>query len=306
MENTPTLRELPSWRSGDNLDALWGFLEQSQAVPTEQRVAVFDNDGTLWCERPTYNQVSFVIWFVEQRMKNDRGRQLLDDLQTLLQSGSNLLKGLNAQNIVQAVNHLFEGLQPHEFADLARAFAERWRHPDHGELRALRYQPMLELIAALRRRDFTVFLVTGGGTDFVRALAPSLYDIEPERVVGTLVDYRYDAQNKTLTRGQQLLGAPDEGVEKVVRIQQMLGRRPIFAAGNSAGDGPLLDYTQASDGPALSILIDHDDAEREYAYKSVAASIRDDRDIVEVGRESGWRIISMREDWASVFASDPS
>ncbi|MCB9389630.1 MAG: haloacid dehalogenase-like hydrolase [Acidimicrobiia bacterium] len=161
MENTPTLRELPSWRSGDNLDALWGFLEQSQAVPTEQRVAVFDNDGTLWCERPTYNQVSFVIWFVEQRMKNDRGRQLLDDLQTLLQSGSNLLKGLNAQNIVQAVNHLFEGLQPHEFADLARAFAERWRHPDHGELRALRYQPMLELIAALRRRDFTVFLVTG-------------------------------------------------------------------------------------------------------------------------------------------------
>ena len=282
--------------------AITEFLEASAGVPEIDRVAVFDNDGTLWCERPSYVQKLFVEWSVSERVERDRGYIP----PALLSSLSGLSIGDLAPGVVAAaINDVFAGLRPEEFAAVVTRFRRAWRHDDLGvSLLGLRYAPMLELVEALRRRAFDVFIVTGGGADFVRALAHELYGVPPDRVVGSLVGYEFNGVD--LVRGTELVGPPNEGAEKVSRIQTMLGRRPIFAAGNSAGDTEMLQYALGSGTPALAVLIDHDDDEREYAYRSVAASLSDGRDIAEMGRAGGWTVVSMRHDWSTVFAHDES
>ena len=164
---------------------------------------------------------------------------------------------------------------------------------------------MLDLVEALRALDFDVFVVSGGGTEFVRAISRDFYDVSPDDVVGTLVTYdfaRDDAGRPHLVRGAELDGvAANEGEVKVANIQRHLGRRPIFAAGNTAGDREMLEYALAADGPTLALLVDHDDAEREYAYVAQAGTIDFEGDFVEFGRSLGWTIASIRDDWATVF-----
>jgi hypothetical protein len=166
------------------------------------------------------------------------------------------------------------------------------------------YQPMLELIDELRERDFTVCIVTGGGTEFVRAVSQSLYGVAPERVVGTLVGYdmqRRDTGEPYLVRIAASVLDANEGAAKVTNIQTALGRRPILAGGNSAGDREMLEYAAAADGPSLALLIDHDDAEREYAYESKAGTFEANEPITDTGRRLGWTVVSMADDWSRVF-----
>jgi len=166
---------------------------------------------------------------------------------------------------------------------------------------------MLELLDELRRRQFSTFLVTGAGTEFVRAVSQVLYGVAPEGVVGTLVGYEYvaDAAGPRLVRTAQLTGAVNEGPDKVVHIQQHLGRRPVFAAGNSAGDREMIEWAIAAPHPSLGMLIDHDDAVREAAYASVAGTIDSAEPIVDVARREGWMVVSMRDDWSRVFSIRP-
>jgi hypothetical protein len=165
------------------------------------------------------------------------------------------------------------------------------------------YKPMLELVEVLRARGFATFIVSGGGVEFVRAVSQQLYGVAPEGVVGSAVTYELRQLNgkPVLLRTASLLGRPNEGPEKISGIQSHLGRRPIFAAGNSAGDSDMLNYALAADGPALALLVDHDDAEREYAYASEAGSFATTENIVDVAKRSGWTIASMKTDWATVF-----
>jgi hypothetical protein len=169
----------------------------------------------------------------------------------------------------------------------------------------MRYAPMLELVAALRSHGFEVFVVSGGGTEFVRAISRDFYEVSPDDVVGTLVTYEFarDADGRpNLVRGAGLDGtAANEGEVKVANIQRHLGRRPIFAAGNTAGDREMLEYALAADGPAFALLVDHDDADREYAYVAQAGTIDFEGDLVQFGRDLGWTIASIRDDWATVF-----
>ena len=165
--------------------------------------------------------------------------------------------------------------------------------------------PTLELVVALRANEFDVFIVTGGGTEFVRAISQDFYDVAPEGVVGTLVTYRFDRDadgRPHLVREAALdASAANEGEVKVTNIQRELGRRPIFAAGNTAGDREMLEYALASDGPSLALLVDHDDGGREYSYIAQAGTVDFQGDFVEFGRDLGWTIASIRDDWATVF-----
>ena len=297
---------LPSWNDGPTKTALLDFLTASASVAVENRVAVFDNDGTLWCEKPSYVQIEFMLAELVRAVAADPALGERAEYRALLEQDTAAIGELGLERIALALVELCAGIGPDEFDERVRAFFASATHGDRAlPYRSMRYAPMLELIEALRDLDFDVFLVTGGGTEFVRAISRDFYDVSPDGVVGTLVTYEFardDDGRPRLVRGAELDGtAANEGEVKVSNIQRHLGRRPIFAAGNTAGDREMLEYALASDGPSMALLVDHDDAEREYAYVAQAGTIDFEGDVVEFGRNLGWTIASIRNDWATVF-----
>lgn len=295
---------LPSWRPGPTRDAITDFLHEVHRVPVERRVAVFDNDGTLWCEKPTYVQMEFFLDVLTTAIEESPALGDRAEYRALLHDDGDAIAELGIQRVVLSLVELTEGWTPERFDERARTFFRSALHRERQTpLESLRYQPMLELMAALRHRDFDVFLVTGGGTEFVRAISQDLYGVAPEGVVGSQVGYRLERVDgrPRLLRTAGMFGEVNEGDPKIGNLQRQLGRRPIFAAGNSAGDAAMLDYALAGDGPSLAMLVDHDDGEREYEYQSVAASFDSDEPIADVARRSGWTVVSMRSDWSTVF-----
>jgi phosphoserine phosphatase len=298
---------LPSWNDGPVRRAVIEFLDASAAVPVDQRVAVFDNDGTLWCEKPNYVQLLFMLDQLHRAAAADPSLIERPEYRALLEQDATTQAELGLAAIVVALVELCAGIEPVEFDRRVRTFFESARHPDLDvPFIALRYTPMLELIDELRARDFTVFIATGGGTEFVRAISNEFYGVDRERVVGSAVGYRVtrdEHDRPVLLRTAELFGDVNEGSAKVSNIQRALGRRPIFAAGNSPGDSDMLDYALTAPGPSMAMLLDHDDGDREYAYESRAGSFDSDGSIAAIGRLRGWNVVSMRDDWAEVFSS---
>jgi phosphoserine phosphatase len=295
---------LPSWRPGPTRDAVAWFLDEALAMPVEQRVAVLDNDGTLWCERPHPVQYEFLLRTLHDAVGADPGLGERAEYRALLDDDRAVLGELGLQRVAMALLELCAGWTADEFAGRVRDFVHGEKHPDRGvPYPRLVYQPMLELLEALRAHGFAVFVVTGGGGEFVRAVSRDLYGVAPDDVAGTLVEYHFEERGggPALVRTANALGEVNEGRARVERCQTQLGRRPVFAAGNSAGDRELLEYAYASGSPSLALLIDHDDGEREYAYASAAVTAADTEPIVEVGRREGWTVVSMRDDWSTVF-----
>jgi phosphoserine phosphatase len=226
------------------------------------------------------------------------------EYRALLAGDAAAVAELGLERIAMALVDLCTGLEPEQFdARVHRWFAAAV-HPDfemsYGHTV---YQPMIELIAAMRSMQFGVFLVTGGGTEFVRAVSRQLYGVEPEGVVGSMVTYEVTAVDGRphLVRSNTVVGEVNEGEAKVANIQMALGRRPVFAAGNSHGDAMMLDYAMAHDGPSMAMLIDHDDGEREYAYESEAGSFESTEPVTAIAERSGWTVVSMRDDWSRIF-----
>jgi hypothetical protein len=308
--NEPAEPVLPSWREGATREAVTAFLEASVEVPVEQRVACFDNDGTLWCERPSYVQLDFFVDAMKTAVHADPALARTPEFAALIAHDDAAMGELGLARIATALTGLFEGRSPEEFTARARAFMARGTHPTLGRpLRATTYRPMLELIEELRSRDFTVCVVTGGGTEFVRAVSGDLYGVPPELVVGSLIAYELVTDGEAgpeLRRTADLVGGANEGGVKVSNIQAQLGRRPILAAGNSGGDREMLAWAASGDGPRLALLVDHDDADREFAYVGTAATFAEDEPIVDVAARSGWTVVSMRDDWAEIFADAPA
>jgi len=301
-----TIDPLPSWNDGPTKRALLDFMAAAEDVPVSDRVAVFDNDGTLWCERPNYVQLEFMLGELARAAAADDTLHSRDEYRALLENDTVLQAELGLERIALALVELCAGIGPRDFDERVRAFFASAVHRDREvPYRSMRFAPMLELLDALRALEFDVFVVSGGGTEFVRAISRDFYDVSPDDVVGTLVTYEFardDAGRPHLVRGAALDGvAANEGEVKVANIQRHLGRRPIFAAGNTAGDREMLEYVLAADGPSLALLIDHDDADREYAYEAQAGTIDFDGDLVDVGRSLGWTVASIRDDWATVF-----
>jgi phosphoserine phosphatase len=298
------LELLPSWRPGTSRDAVVRFLDAAAEIPPAERVAVFDNDGTLWCERPRYIQLDF---FLAELVEAVSRRPELGDLPeygALLSGDQSAVAELGLERIAIALVDLFTGLAPEQFDARVRHFFATARHPDfdvpYGHIV---YQPMLELIDALRSRQFDVFLVTGGGTEFVRAVSNELYGVQPEGVIGSLVAYEIERMGSRprLVRSNQLFGLVNDGEAKVANMQMALGRRPVLAAGNSHGDAMMLEYAMDADRPAIALLVDHDDDQREYAYASVADTFGSPEPITAAADRLGWTVASMRNDWNRIF-----
>lgn len=301
--------ELPSWRDGKALQDITNFLEAAADIAPQDRLAVFDNDGTLWCEKPRYTQQDFLTWQLRRAVAADPEVGKRTEYQAILAGDRAAMAEMGLEAIALALVALFEGMEPGAFEDCVEAFFDETRHPESGRrYDEMIYLPMLELMAALEARGFTNCLVTGGGTEFVRAVSKRVYGVEQERVVGTLVAYdvaRRDGR-PVLVRTDRPYGGANEGDEKISNLQMALGRRPRVAGGNSPGDASMLEYTSSLDGPSLTLLVNHDDSEREYAYESVAGTFEAEESIVDTASRLGWTQISMRDDWSTIFADQPS
>ena len=265
---------------------------------------MFDNDGTLWCEKPRYTQLDFFVWQLQHSLAERPALRDVPEFAAVSTGDMAAIAGMGMERVALALVGLFDGVEPDVFEARVRAFFAETTHPDHGvRYDAMLYQPMLELMAALDDRGFTNCIVTGGGTEFVRAISEQVYGVAQERVVGTLVTYDFQRHNGrvVLVRTTGVRGAANEGAAKVDNIQVALGRRPTVAGGNSPGDAEMLEYTSTAEGPSLSLLVNHDDAAREYAYESEAGTFMADESVTETASRLGWTQISMRDDWSTIF-----
>ena len=297
---------LPSWRAGATRSAVLDFLAAVDEISPGDRLAVFDNDGTLWCEKPNYVQLDFFVRELRRAVSERPELGAREEYRAILEGDRAAQGELGLERIAFALVELCEHMTPEEYVERVEAFFANARHPDRGvPYSAMVYRPMLELIDELRARSFDVSVVTGGGTEFVRVVSERLYGVAPVSVVGSQVGYSLlrEAGRPVLRRTTELFGELNEGEAKISNIQRQLGRRPVVAGGNSPGDNEMLEYASAYDGPSLALVVDHDDAEREYAYESVAGSFAADESATATADRLGWTVVSMANDWAAVFGA---
>ena len=297
---------LPSWNDGPARSAILDFVERAAAVPPAERIATFDNDGTLWCEKPAYVQALFIVARLREQAAADPALAERPVVKALLAGDLGAAHAAGGEELIALLLSTHAGITAEEFAAIAAGWLAQARHPRFDRPFAdLVYAPMLELLDLLRGNGFRVFVVTGGGVEFVRAASERLYGIGPDDVVGSAVEVAFERRDGrvVLVRQAKLLGSPNEGAPKAIKIQAHVGRRPIFAAGNSAGDREMLEYATTGDHPSLALVVDHDDAEREYAYAGASVTDPGAEPIVDTAGRVGWTVVSMREDWARVFAA---
>jgi hypothetical protein len=301
---------LGAWNEGTARRAITDFVARvtreggSDFVPPSERIAVFDNDGTLWNEQPLYVQGLFLL---------DRARALsathpdLADRPAFKAAVAGDFEGLAATGetgIAEVAMKTHTGMATDEFESIVLDWLAHATHPRFKrQFTELAYQPMIELLAYLRAHGFKTYIVSGGGIDFMRPWTERVYGIPPEQVIGSGIRTKFELvdDRPTLQRLPQV-DLVDDGPGKPVGIQRAIGRRPILAFGNSDGDLQMLQYTAAGEGPRLLLLLHHDDAEREYAYDRESHVGRLDKALDEAGRR-GWTVVSMRNDFASVFRS---
>ena len=298
---------LPSWRPGRAREAIVSFVEAVTAkgpgfVAPAERIAVFDNDGTLWCERPLQVQVMFAQDRLEALAQADQSLRERQPYKAFLEHDLAALKTLGKKGIFEVALATHAGITVEAFDALARAWLAKAQHPGFKRRYAeLVYQPQLELLTYLRAHGFKTFIVSGGGADFIRAFAEETYGVPPEQVIGSTVKMRLDDIGGHF--GLMKLGELDSFDDREVKAQNIglhIGRRPILAFGNSDGDLAMMRYTLSGEGRRLALLIHHDDADREVAYDrdfplSPLAEALDKAD------EYGLTVVSMARDWASVF-----
>lgn len=299
---------LASWNEGSAKQAIVSFVEKTTKpgspdfVPPAKRIAVFDNDGTLWSEQPMYFQAIFIFDRVkalaprhpEWKEKEPFASVLKGDVKGALAGGDKALLEL------AAATHA--GITTDEFEQSVREWLETARHPKTGRpYNRMIYQPMLELLDYLRAAGFKTFIVSGGGVDFMRVFAEETYGVPPEQVVGSSIKARYEVRGgKPVIVKIPELDFVDDKEGKPAGIHLHIGRRPVFAAGNSDGDFQMLEWTTAGEGARFGLIVHHDDAAREYAYDRDSPFGKLARGLDE-GPERGWTIVSMRKDWAVVY-----
>jgi phosphoserine phosphatase len=301
---------LPSWNAGAAKTAIFDFIDRvaqeggGDHVAPADRIAVFDNDGTLWCERPAYVQALFLLERLHQQAAEDPELAAQPVVQALLAGDLEAAGQHGPEAVAGVVVQTHAGLTAEEFAATAAQWLAGSKHPRFGvRFGELTYVPMLELLHLLRSRDFRVFVVTGGGVEFTRAVSEELYGVPADDVVGSAVQVSFERRDGrvVLVRQPALLGSPNEGPPKPINIQGHIGRRPILAAGNSAGDREMLEYAHTGQLPSLCLVINHDDPEREYAYAGTAATNPVAEPILDAASRFGWTVVSMRNDWHQVF-----
>ena len=310
---------LPSWNDGAAKKAIVEFVQSTTAqgspkfVPPEERVATFDQDGTLWVEHPIYSQLVYCLDRVPALVKAKPELANVEPFKTVMSGNREAIAHLSEDDLLKIAAATLTGMPVDDFRAevkkwLAAAKDARWKRPYTD----LTYLPMQEVMKYLRANGYKTYIVTGGGQDFVRVYAEATYGIPPEQVVGTAATtkYGYGKDGKPVLTKEPKLILDNNNAGKAEGIYLMIGRRPHAAFGNSTGDQQMLEYTKAGDGARLAMLVLHDDAKREYAY-GPATGLPDTKvgtftqALYDEAKKDGWIVISMKNDWKRIFSFEP-
>ena len=302
---------LPSWNDGPAKAAILSFVEQvteaggAHYVPPPKRIAVFDNDGTLWAEQPLYFQLIYAFNYVKALAPRNPGwaesrvlrAAMVGDVAEVLRNGQ--------QGVMQVVMASHAGMTVDQLQASVRDWLAEARHPTTGRpYTAMVYQPMLELLTYLRAEGFKTFIVSGGGIDFIRVFAEEVYGIPPEQVIGSsLVAEFVETAEGGVIRKLPEVNFIDDKAGKPVGINLHIGRRPIAAFGNSDGDLQMLQYTTAGEGLRFGLIVRHNDAEREWAYDRDSTIGRLDT-ALDAAEERGWTVVDMKSDWRVIHPAE--
>ena len=300
---------LQSWNAGPTKQALLNFVERvtqpqsPQFVGPTERIAAFDNDGTLWCEQPMYVQAQFVVDRVRQLSPEHPEWRTQQPFQGILAGDPGAVAASGERGIVQLVMATHAGMTTDEFQQTVVNWMTTARHPRFGRpFTELTYQPMLELLRFLRANGFKTYIVSGGGVEFIRPWVERVYGIPPQQVIGSSIKLQYELSDagKPEIRRLPEVDWLDDGPGKPAGIQRALGVRPILAFGNSDGDREMLEWTAAGPGARFVALIHHTDATREWAYDKTSEVGKLDVALQEA-HNKGWTVVDMKADWNRVF-----
>jgi len=299
---------LPSWNDTATKKFIVAFVERATKegsadfVPANERIAVFDNDGTLWGEQPMYFQAFFVFDRIkalapehpEWKEKEPFASVLKGDMKVALAGGEHAL--------LEMVMATHAGMTTEEFSKVVSDWIATAKHPKTGKLfTEMVYQPMLELLAYLREQGFKTFIVSGGGIEFMRPWAERVYGVPPEQVVGSSIKTKFELRDgKPVLMKLPELNFLDDKAGKPAAIQHHIGRRPVMAFGNSDGDLQMLQWTTAGSGARFALIVHHDDAEREFAYDRESHVGKLDKGLDEA-KAKGWIVVSMKDDWKKIY-----
>ena len=299
---------LPSWNDGPAKQSIIGFVEKvtkpgsPQFVPVPERIATFDNDGTLWCEKPLPVQLFFMLDRVKTLAPQHPEWKTKEPFASILKGDLKGAMGGGEHGLVEMFMATHTGNTTEEFEKIVEDWIATAKHPKTGKLYTeMVYQPMLEVLAYLRASGFKTFIVSGGGIEFMRPWTEKTYGIPPEQVVGSSVKTKFELRDgkPVLVRLSEVNFIDDKG-GKPVGINHHIGRRPIAAFGNSDGDLQMLQYTGAGSGARFCLYVHHDDADREYVYDRTDHLAKLDQGLDEATAK-GWTVVSMKEDWKTVF-----
>ena len=307
---------LPSWNEGPAKQAILDFVRATvdRSSPTyvvpEERIAAFDQDGTLWVEHPIYSQVVYCLDRVPAVVATKPELKNVEPFKTVLSGNREAIAKLSLPELEKILVATLTGMTTEEFQAEARKWLETAKHPRWNRpYTELIYQPMLEAMQYLRDNAYKTYIVTGGGQDFVRVYAEKVYGIPPEQVVGSAAGtkYGYGKDGKPVLMKEPKLLLNDDKAGKPEGIHLMIGRRPVAAFGNSAGDREMLEWTGAGPGARLKMLVLHDDDKREYAYGPAqglpATKVGTfPQALYDEAKKNGWNVISMKNDWKRIFA----
>lgn len=303
-----TTDPLPSWNEGKSKQSITTFVAEvtqkgsPNFVPISERIATFDNDGNLWAEQPMYSQLIFAADRVRALAPQHPEWKTEEPFASLLKGD---VKGVFAggmKSVGEILMASHAGMTTQEFEKIVTDWLASARHPvTKRPYTEMVYQPMLELLSYLRANDFKTFIVSGGGIEFMRPWTESVYGIPPEQVIGSSIKTQFVMRdgNPVLIRLPEI-DFVDDKEGKPIGINSHIGRRPIFASGNSDGDLQMMQYTAAGDGPSLMLYLHHTDAEREWAYDRNSSIGKLDKGLDEA-LEKGWTVVDMKQDWKTVF-----
>jgi phosphoglycolate phosphatase-like HAD superfamily hydrolase len=308
---------LPSWKAGPTRQAIVDFVKKTtdssgpDYVAPAGRIATFDNDGTLWVEHPMYTQLAFALDRVKALAPQHPEWATTQPFKAVLDNDLKALAAAGEKGLVELIMVTHAGMSTEEFETIVENWFATAKHPRFKRpYTELAYKPMVELLEYLRSNDFKTFIVSGGGVEFMRPMTETVYGIPPEQVVGSSIKTRFEMKDgKPVLMRLPEINFIDDKAGKPVGINMYIGRRPIAAFGNSNGDVQMLEWTAAGDGARLAMLVLHDDDKREYAYGPANGLPNSpfgtfSQATMDEAKKSGWSVVSMKNDWARVFAFD--
>jgi phosphoglycolate phosphatase-like HAD superfamily hydrolase len=299
---------LPSWNEGAAKKSITEFVSRATKeggpdfVQPSERIAVFDNDGTLWSEQPIYVQFAFALDRVKALAPQHAEWKEKEPFRSLLAGDMKAFAATGEKGVVELLMATHTGLSTDEFAKIVEDWITTAKHPKSGRLYTeMVYQPMLELLGFLRANGFKTYIVSGGGVEFMRPWVERVYGIPPEQVIGSRGKLKFDVRDgKPVLLKLPEVDLVDDGPGKPVGIQQLIGRRPVMAFGNSDGDLQMLQWTTAGSGARFALLVHHTDGEREYAYDRQSNVGKLDKAWDEA-LAKGWTVVSTKDDWKTVY-----